>query len=234
MKKLFLFFTLLATFVACSKSGEGTNSNNPNNKQIRVKVQDGWWIENQDQYIREDIQDVFGDYLVSIKREADWYTIILSEDYTKLDMIIWGVVECVIDEGITIIGDGAFKRGDLLERITLPKSLKLIGNDAFWGCEELAKITIPDNVTFIGREAFGNCANLRNVTIGSRVSEIGTAAFWQTSEDLTIYCKPHIPPMQREGFYPAENLKIYVPYESVDLYKSSWSQYSDVIEGANL
>ena len=234
MKRVLYYVILIITFVACSKSGEGTNSNNPNNREIRVRIQEGWYVENQDGYVREDIQDAFGGYLVSIKQEADWYVITLSENYTILERLLWGTKECIIGEGVTVICDRAVRDESLLEKITFPKSLKSIGDDAFWGCEKLTSVTIPDNVTTIGYQAFSDCSNLRSVTIGSRVVEIGTGAFWDTSDNLTIYCKSTTPPVQNRSFYPAENLKIYVPYQSVDLYKSSWSQYSDVIEGANL
>ena len=90
MKRVLYYVILIITFVACSKSGEGTNSNNPNNREIRIRIQEGWYVENQDGYVREDIQDAFGGYLVSIKQEADWYVITLSENYTILERLLWG------------------------------------------------------------------------------------------------------------------------------------------------
>lgn len=45
--------------------------------------------------------------------------------------------EVVIPEGVTSIGDGAFKYCSQLKRINFPQNLKEIGEDIFYGCNSL-------------------------------------------------------------------------------------------------
>ena len=59
-----------------------------------------------------------------------------------------------ISEGITTIGDNAFKDCSNLASVSLPNSLTIIEHHAFKGCSALTTITIPSSVTEIGYFAF--------------------------------------------------------------------------------
>ena len=88
----------------------------------------------------------------------------------------------VIPEGVTSIGDDAFKYCSSLESITIPDSVTSIGNKAFYGCESLKSVTIGKSVTSIGFEAFRGCKSLTSITIPASVTSIGWSAFsWCTS-----------------------------------------------------
>jgi len=76
-----------------------------------------------------------------------------------------------IDDGITVIGDSAFRGCSGLTSIEIPNSVTSIGNDAFRGCSGLKSIDIPGSVNLIGRYAFSGCAELSKIRIlGSYVS----------------------------------------------------------------
>ena len=53
------------------------------------------------------------------------------------------IVEIIVDEGITKLGDNAFNGCKNVEKITLPKSLKRQGKNVFTGCDKLNKDDLP-------------------------------------------------------------------------------------------
>jgi len=87
------------------------------------------------------------------------------------------IKKVVIGEGVTSIGDNAFKNSTSLASITIPDSVTGIGNSAFYGCTALSSIVIPNGVTSIGDIAFYNCASLSSIVIPNSVTGIGNSAF---------------------------------------------------------
>ena len=73
--------------------------------------------------------------------------------------------ELIIPDGVTSIGNSAFRGCSGLTSITIPDSVTSIGNSAFSGCSGLTSITIPDSVTRIGESAFYGCSSLESITI---------------------------------------------------------------------
>lgn len=117
------------------------------------------------------------------------------------------VESVVFPEGITNVGQAAFYMCHALHEVQLPESLTVIMKDAFADCD-LEAITIPQDVSYIGQNAFGYMPYIQKVT---------------------ILCET---PPDGEGYYfqPGE-FPIYVPAQSVGLYKSSqaWSEYVNQI-----
>ena len=68
--------------------------------------------------------------------------------------------DAVVPDGVTSIGDRAFKGCTSITTITLPEGVTSIGDDAFWYCKSLTSITLPDGVTSIGDDAFWGCRGL--------------------------------------------------------------------------
>ena len=93
----------------------------------------------------------------------------------------------------------------------LSENVKIISENAFYGCPTITTITLPSSITNIEKYAF-NCKNLK-----------------------IVYCKPITPPTIDSHIfgYDATINTIYVPTESVDLYKSAinWSNHFDIIQG---
>ena len=87
------------------------------------------------------------------------------------------IKKVVIGEGVTSIGNNAFRNCTSLASITIPDSVYKIGDSAFEGCSLLSAITIPDRVTSIGNNVFRNCTSLASITIPDRVTSIGNDAF---------------------------------------------------------
>lgn len=68
----------------------------------------------------------------------------------------------VIEEGVTSIGNNAFRGLSSLEELTV-KGDVTIGNYAFQGCASLETITFMGNVTSVGNNAFRGCDGLSTI-----------------------------------------------------------------------
>ena len=88
-----------------------------------------------------------------------------------------GLTSVTIGNGVTIICAGAFLDCTGLTSITIPDSVTSIGSYAFDGCSGLTSVTIPDSVTSIGNNAFYGCSGLTSVIIPDSVTSIGYQAF---------------------------------------------------------
>ena len=85
--------------------------------------------------------------------------------------------DVVIPEGVTSIGEEAFKDCESLTGIVIPGSVTSIGESAFKYCESLTGIVIPASVTNIGESAFSSCKSLTSITIPDSVTNIDGSAF---------------------------------------------------------
>lgn len=119
------------------------------------------------------------------------------------------LVSMIVPDGVTTIHEDTFKGCSSLQSITLPNTLKAIKESAFSFCESLTSIIIPNNVTSIGENAFYGCTSLTSITIQAT--------------------KP--PGLTYNSFGANKNIEIYVPAESVEVYKNSagWEEYSSKI-----
>ena len=106
----------------------------------------------------------------------------------------------VIPEGVTTIGNSAFRGSGLVETVVIPNSvtdiekwafnecqnltevtfgtgLRRIGDESFFNCRSLTELLIPDNVEYIGRAAFENLHLAGRIALGSGLSFLGDRAF---------------------------------------------------------
>ncbi len=133
------------------------------------------------------------------------------------------ITELVIPDGVTWIGDWAFRGCSSLTSVTIPDSVTSIGRSAFEGCTSLTNFygkfasedgrclivdgklvafapfgltqySIPDIVTSIGYKAFSGCTSLTSITIPDSVTKIEYDAFYGCSSLTKVYCKPTTPP----------------------------------------
>ena len=148
-----------------------------------------------------------------------------------------GLTQMVIPNNVAEIEDYTFTNCTGLLNIELPNSLTSIGDFAFFGCEGITNVVIPDSVTYIGCESFRECVGLSNITIPSEVTKIGMGAFYGCDNLTDIYCFAINPPsfyynynVQNRRPFP-ESANIYVPKESIELYKSAevWDCYPNIM-----
>ena len=138
------------------------------------------------------------------------------------------VIGVSIPNTVTTINQYAFYSCSGLTSITIPASVSSIGSSAFRNCYGLSYINIPDSVTNIGEAAFGYCSKIKNITIGKSVFSIGSGAF-DCSSLISITCLATTPP-SASGFPNTSTAKLYVPKESVDLYRttSGWNYFTNI------
>ena len=73
--------------------------------------------------------------------------------------------EVIVPDGVTIIGENAFKGCASIKKITLPDSVERIEKHAFKGCRKLEHIQMSSNLKSIGDYAFHRCHNLNEVML---------------------------------------------------------------------
>ena len=95
-----------------------------------------------------------------------------------------------VPDGVTKIGDSAFRDCENLTEITIPDGVTEIGNYAFYNCTSLSKAQLSNGVTKIGDSAFGRCENLAEITIPDSVTYIGKEAFYGCKSLTEITVSP--------------------------------------------
>ena len=135
-----------------------------------------------------------------------------------------------IPDNVEVIGPYAFGRCTKLRELTIGGKVANIGANAFYNCNSLTNVTISDNVEVIGTKAFGQCTKLTEITIGKKVASI-ESVFYGCLALKKIYCKAQQPPIIDDKSIPSSISVIYVPRESVNDYRATWSNYANKILG---
>lgn len=99
-----------------------------------------------------------------------------GQDYVIKQYIGHGQETLSIPEGVTRIGEGAFRNHEGITKIVLPQTLKRIPDSAFAFWEELTEVVISEGVTTIGTKAFMGTA-LKEITLPSTLEKLGKEAF---------------------------------------------------------
>ena len=94
-----------------------------------------------------------------------------------------------VPDGVTAIGEAAFRANGTVERVVLPDSVVTIGPRAFQNCTALTEVSASAALEQIGTEAFVGCTALTTLELPQTVRSIGASAFegcaaWQTSLHL--------------------------------------------------
>lgn len=81
-----------------------------------------------------------------------------------------------IPDSVRELSEGAFSRTGLTN-VILPDGLQFIGDTAFFSCTELENVSIPDSVESIGNAAFRFCEKLKEIRLGDNLKKLGEGAF---------------------------------------------------------
>lgn len=141
----------------------------------------------------------------------------------------------VIKDGITEIGDNAFKSCGMLSAVKLPSTLTKIGYNAFWGCNELTALVIPEGTTEVGYSAFWGCSGLSSIEMPSSLLNIGKNAFWGCSNVEQLRVAAIEPPALEANALAGvpRDASLTIPALSVDKYKmkDQWKEFYNVNTG---
>ncbi len=118
----------------------------------------------------------------------------------------------VIPNGVTYIGDDAFRGCSSLMSITLPDSVIRLGAYAFAWCTSLTSISIPNGVTSFGSSAFERCSKLKAITILDGVTSLGASAFSECGRLTSITLPASVTTIGGGAFANCTNLmSIMIP-----------------------
>ena len=136
-------------------------------------------------------------------RGSYWY-----HDYVRV-----GVVLTVENSELESIGDYAFYDNDLVEKLTVPATLKTIGNYAFYGCTglDIVEFAPESQLETIGAYAFAfvspySSSDLATITLPKSLKSIGAYAFYNTALRTVEF---------EEGGADAPDLVLGAPYTNV-------------------
>ena len=108
------------------------------------------------------------------KKVISGITTVTSETFSNCSK---DYISVIIEDGVTSIGDNAFKSCANLASITISDTVTSIGELAFFECTKLTSITIPQSVTVISNAAFQNCSELKTVEIKGQITKFDSNAF---------------------------------------------------------
>lgn len=191
------------------------------------KYYENWNSEYTTYYYENDCK---GDIEIpeSVIYNGKTYTVTAIGNYAFYNRYSSTALNCItIPNTVTSIGAYAFYCCSGLTSITIPASIVFLGSHAFQYCYGLTNVRIPDSVTSIGESAFSTCG-LSSIVIGNSVESIGANAF-DGCPLSSITCLATIPPTA-VGFPNTNTAKLYVPKESVELYRttSGWNYFTNV------
>ena len=98
-----------------------------------------------------------------------------------------GIIEALIPEDVTDIGEYAFSNCGNLKSLTIPDGVTAIGPYAFSNCRNLASVTIPASVTNIEERAFNKCISLKSLTFEGMAPQIGAHVFDNVDPQCCAY-----------------------------------------------
>lgn len=158
---------------------------------------------------------------------------------------------------IKTLGNFCFRNCSSLQSIDISNIERLEGS-CFYGCSSLQSVDVS-NVTYINQQAFHLCSSLpkylnfpkmetisiggfqgslfQKLEFGPNLTSIGGTAFWDAKQLTTIiFHSTTVPsysdPARGNKFlFTMSPLTIYVPDESVEDYKSAWTEMADNIKG---
>lgn len=133
----------------------------------------------------------------------------------------------------TISGGYCFYKTNISSDIDLPNLSGTISSAVF-SDTKISNVISLGNITSIKGDVFYNCKNLEKVIIPESCVNIGYQCFSNTNLQILIMKNPNVTVLDEGNVFSGNDtskMKIYVPDESLDSYKSAkyWSTYADKI-----
>lgn len=115
----------------------------------------------------------------------------------------------VMPNSVTQIGRNCFEMDYLLDSIKLSDNLTSLPFECFYSCSSLQHLSLPAGISVIGKYCFDGCDYLQSFTCYATTPPVVNSIFEENSGYFGI------------NWSDAEYIKLYVPEESINLYKES-------------
>ena len=136
-----------------------------------------------------------------------------------------------LNDDLKHIGVEAFRYCGKLTAIDFPESLTSIANSSFFECRGLLSVTIPEGITNIDFSTFYDCSSLKSLILPSGMTSIGGDAFKACHNLTEIVCKATTPPLLSSSTFSnvSREAFVYVPQASISAYESAeyWSEFTN-------
>ena len=134
------------------------------------------------------------------------------------------ILQVVISNGVTSIGNNAFCYCTSLTSVTIPNSVTAIGKKAFFNCEKLETVIIPNNVTSIGQDAFERTPWLNNQDGVVYINNVAYRYRGEMPEGTTITLNEGTIAVGEGAFKDCENLKeVIIPNSVTSIGESAFN-----------
>lgn len=134
-----------------------------------------------------------------------------------------------IEDGVTEIGNNAFKSCGMLRELKFPATLQKIGYNAFWGCNELTSLTLPEGLNSIDYSAFWGCSGVTSISMPSSLYNIAQNAFWGCSAVSNMKVAAQTPPSLGNNALQGipRDATVIVPETGFGAYKAApqWKEF---------
>jgi hypothetical protein len=135
------------------------------------------------------------------------------------------ITSVVIPEGVTKIGDYAFKECSNLTSVTLPQSLTSLGTGAFEKTN-ITAVSLPAALTDIGIQVFLYCKNLKTVTIAEGITIIPMGMFSGCTALAAIALPASIERIYDSAFSSCSALTAVTLPETVEKFEFGWEAFN--------
>ena len=127
------------------------------------------------------------DSVTEIESGAFECSSLISDEYGTIKYVDDWVVgsghtaNVVLKDGTRGIAFEAFSCDEIIEKVTMPDTVKYINGCAFENCTNLSEVLLSSSLENIERCAFLNCSNLADIVIPDSVISITSDAFYNTA-----------------------------------------------------
>ena len=127
------------------------------------------------------------DSVTEIESGAFECSSLISDEYGTIKYVDGWVVgsghtaNVVLKDGTRGIAFEAFSCDEIIEKVTMPDTVKYINGCAFENCTNLSEVLLSSSLENIERGAFLNCSNLADIVIPDSVISITSDAFYNTA-----------------------------------------------------
>ncbi len=141
---------------------------------------DTWDEDTNTLYVNTDFEE-WEMEMSPYRNASDIVNLVISDDVTSIGESAFegctGLTSVTIGNSVTSIGDHAFAMCEGLKSVTIGNSVEYIGDYAFNNTGLTGELVIPNSVTSIEEGAFNLCYGLTSIEIPNSVESIGDYAF---------------------------------------------------------